>query len=235
MKVFSEALLKEVEQQLYVIHTETAEPLVVAAQAIKLLLSALDTLKSHCLNHPFENKKEEIDFFKNSKPQFTAKLIYYTEIYTIESKKPVGTTKEIRKYYKEEWRKLKLLFKQHSELYRYLRTGNNSLDKKYFLRGKTQVKHIQDSNYWHADHRFCTSHDFQVAKIIANEQLAIYFEKAISKTENKLVNGTDSSSKKTQKWTAPKVALIELIYALHSYRGCVQLRYFRSNRSDLLF
>ena len=54
-----------------------------------------------------EMKKGEIDFFKNIKPKFTSKLIYYNAIYKIESKKPHGGERVLKKYLNNELEKLK--------------------------------------------------------------------------------------------------------------------------------
>jgi hypothetical protein len=70
-----------------------------------------------------------------------------------------------------------------------------------------------DSFYFQADHRFSTSHDYKVAKILANDNLKVYLETEIAKQDDKKVH---SMFKKTQKWTGSKVALVELIYALHA-------------------
>lgn len=217
MKLFSESLLSELEQHLKVIHSETEEPILYAEKAIKMLITILEKLKTTLVNHQFENKLEEIDFFRNIKPQFAAKLIYYNDIYNIETNKPFGTTKAIRKYYNTELTKLETYFSENLEFYKYYRTGNSHLDKKYFIRGKHDVRHTLDSFYFQADHRFSTSHDYKVARILANETIKVYLETEISKLENKgNIDSTKSIISKTQKWTGPKVALVELIYALHA-------------------
>ena len=217
MKLFSESLMSELERQLKVIHSETEEPILYAEQAIKRLITILEKLKTTFLNHQFENKWEEIDFFRNIKPQFAAKLIYYNDIYNIESNKPFGSKKAIRKYYNAELIKLENFFTENLDFYRYYRTGNRNLDNKYFIRGKHDVRHTLDSFYFQADHRFSTSHDYKVARILANDTIKIYLETEISKLENKEnPNTTNIPFRKTQKWTSSKVALVELIYALHT-------------------
>lgn len=217
MKLFSETLMSEVESHLNVIHSQTVEPIQYAEQAIKLLITILEKLKTTFLNHNFESKSEEIDFFRNVKPQFAAKLIYYNDIYNIESNKPFGSKKAIRKYYNSELIKLQTFFKENTDFYRYFRTGNRSLDNKYFLRGKHDLRHTLDSFYFQADHRFSTSHDYKVARILANDTIKIYLETEISKLENKEDPGKATTPfRKTQKWTGSKVALVELIYALHT-------------------
>ena len=89
MKLFTDTLLIEVDSQLHAIHSKTGNPLEHAAQAIKILIPAFEKLKTELLNHKGLNKSDEISFFKESKPQLAAKLIYYNEIYTIESSKPL--------------------------------------------------------------------------------------------------------------------------------------------------
>jgi hypothetical protein len=217
MKLFSESLLSELERQLKVIHSQTEEPIQYAEQAIKMLISILEKLKTAFLNHQCENKLEEIDFFRNVKPLFAARLIYYNDIYNIETNKPFGSKKVIRKYYHTELTKLETYFTENLDFYRYFRTGNRNLDNKYFIRGKHDLRHTLDSFYFQADHRFSTSHDYKVARILANDTIKIYLETEISKLENKEVNNTAVIPyRKTQKWTGSKVALVELIYALHT-------------------
>lgn len=213
MKLFSESLLSEVECHLKVIHSQKVEPIQYAEQAIKLLITIVEKLKTTCLSHNFETKAEEIDFFRNIKPLFASKLIYYNEIYTIETNKPFGSKKVIRKYFKAELTKLEIYCTENLEFYKYYRTGNQDLDKKYFIRGKHNLRHTLDSFYFQADHRFSTSHDYKVAKILANDNLKVYLESEIAKLDDKEVH---SMFKKTQKWTGSKVALVELIYALHA-------------------
>lgn len=216
MKLFSESLLTELDSQLQTIHSKTDNPIQYAEQAIKTLIPAFEKLKTEFLKYTFENKSEEINFFRETKPQFAAKLIYYNDIYNIETNKPFGTKKVIRKYYNTELIKLQTFFNENIEFYRYFRTGNHSLDNKYFLRGKHDLRHTPDSFYFQADHRFSTSHDYKVARIIASDKIKTYLETEISKLEQKSENKISLSNNKTQKWTGSKVALIELIYALHT-------------------
>jgi len=64
---------------------------------------------------------------------------------------------------------------------------------------------------------FSTSHDFKVAKILANDLIQLYLENQLIMIENK-DNNEKSQHKPNVKitWTAPKVSLTELLYALHS-------------------
>ncbi|MEZ7507212.1 RteC domain-containing protein [Flavobacterium sp. Arc2] len=217
MKLFSESLMSQLEQQLKIIHLQTENPIQSAELSIKSSVNALERLKSFFIKYKSLNKKEEIEFFRDIKPKFAAKLIYYSEIYTIETNKPLGSHKTIAKYYNAELLKLKVFFKQNQEFYRYCRTANNCLDNKYYIRKKHDLKLMMDSVYFEIDHRFATSHDYKMARIIANDEIKNFLEVQIEKLERKpITTQSPSPLSKSLKWTGSKVDLIELIYALHS-------------------
>lgn len=216
MKLFSESLMQEVECQLKDIYSLTEDPIQQAEQAMKSLKSAFDKLKTKCLKYKFTNKAEEIDFFRNIKPQFAAKLIYYNEIYNIETRKPWGTKKIIRKHFTTELQKIQTFLNENIEFYKYIRTDNYSLDHAYFLRSKNHLNHTLESYYFQADPRFTTSHDYKVARMIANEKIKTYLENEILNLEQKSNNKKHTATTKTPKWTGSKVALTELLFALHT-------------------
>ena len=217
MKLFAESLMFELEHQLKLIHLETENPIQSAEQAIKNSVAALERLKTFFIKYKRLNKKEEIEFFRDIKPKFAAKLIYYNEIYSIETSKPFGSQKTMSKYYKAELNKLKVFFEKNQEFYRYCRTGNNCLDNKYFIRAKYDLKLMVDSFYFQADHRFTTSHDYKVARILANDEIKVFLEEQIAKLNRKTITiQSPSPLSKGPKWTRSKVELIELIYALHA-------------------
>ncbi|MFV5685785.1 RteC domain-containing protein [Flavobacterium sp. GB2R13] len=217
MKLFAESLMSELEHQLKSIHLETENQLQSAELAIKSTIAVLEKLKSFFIKYKPLNKKEEIEFFRDIKPKFASKLIYYNKIYTIETNRPLGSQKTIRKYYKAELLKLKVFFDENQEFYRYYRTGNNYLDNKYFIRDKYDLKLMLDSFYFQADHRFATSHDYKVARILANDEIKKFLEEQIAKLGRKAIKKQSPSPfPKNQKWTGSKVELIELIYALHT-------------------
>lgn len=180
---------------------------------IHRILECLSELKGYVLKRGFKNADEEIRFFKYQKPAIVAKLIYYNAIYKIETKKPYGA-KPIRKYLNKELKKLKRFFDNNIDFYKYYRSNNSFLDEKMFLRGKHDIKLWLDTYYFQSDQSFSTSHDYKVAKIIANDLIQVYIEDHLY---NKFQKDKSKAQKKL-KWTGSKVALIELVYALH-YQG----------------
>ncbi|MVZ67583.1 tetracycline regulation of excision, RteC [Sphingobacterium sp. DK4209] len=181
--------------------------------AILLIVKCLSDLKAYIQKRGFKDVNEEIQFFKHQKPTIVAKLIYYNAIYKIETKKPYGT-EPIRKYLNKELKKLKSFFDNNLDFYKYYRSNNSFLDESLFVRGKHDIKLWLDTYYFQSDHSFSTSHDYKVAKIIANDLIQVYIEDQLY---NKIQKDKLKASK-ILKWTGNKVALIELIYALH-YQG----------------
>lgn len=187
MKEFASKLLTELDMHLNEIDFQKENAIQSAENAIKIIIVILERLKTFSIQYQFESKAEEINFFKIVKPRFVSKLIYYNEIHNIESNKPFGASRHLRKYFNAELDKLKAYFNDNIDLYKYYRTGNTMLDKKYFVRDRYDIKLTLDSSYFQADNRFTTAHGFKVAKIMANDRIQDYLDKAISTLENNSV------------------------------------------------
>lgn len=209
--------LTDLTEQLNFIDLEIDNPIKKCEKAIEVILISFTKLKSLISNYKFKSEIEEIIFFKETKPQFTSKLIYYNMIYKIEMKRPNGGNRIVKKYFQNELQKLKAYFDNELDFYKYYRSGSSYLDHKYFLRGKYDIKLALDSYYFETDTSFSTSHDFKVARILANDLIQLYLEDQLIMIENKDL-GDKSQRKPNVKltWTSSKVALTELIYALHS-------------------
>jgi hypothetical protein len=217
MKNYSNSVMAELEKQLRTTHSNEDNMIQSLQLAIKASIASLEQLKSFFKKHNFTSKSEEIEFFKDIKPQLASKLIFYNEIYNIEISKPSGSDKTIRKHYNKELSKLKIFFDENLEFYKYYRTGNTCLDKKYFLRRKYDIRMTLDTSYFQSDYDFTTSHDFKVAKIIANDKIQLYLETSLQKYQNgNQDNQISEANHKGLRWTGSKVALVELMYALHA-------------------
>src|SRR5690606_30846329 len=213
MNKYCNEILHKLEEAITEMEIETDCSLHRIEAVIILIVDCLFDVKEYVLKRGFKNMNEEIRFFKYQKPIIVSKLIYYNAIYKIETKKPYGA-KRIRKYLKKELKKLKRFFDNNLEFYKYYRNNNSFLDEKLFVRGKHDIKICLDTYYFQSDQSFSTSHDYKVAKIIANDLIQVYIEDQLY---NKFQKDKSKIPKKL-KWTGSKVALIELIYALH-YHG----------------
>ncbi|WP_363315853.1 RteC domain-containing protein [Flavobacterium sp.] len=210
-------LLSKLNEQLNFTDLEIDDPILRSEDAINIIINSVEKLKTIFEKERIKSHEQEIDFFKNIKPRFTSKLIYYNAIFKIETKKPHGGERILKKYLNNELNKLKRYFDNNLDFYKYYRTGSNYLDHKYFTRGKFDIKLALDSFYFEVDHSFSTSHDFKVAKIMAHDLIQVYLEDKLLMMENREPKDKSQVNPKIkQNWTGSKVALIELLYALHT-------------------
>lgn len=107
--------------------------------------------------------------------------------------------------------KLKRFFDSNLEFYKYYRTNSTYLDERYFVRGGYDVRLSLDTYYFETDHNFTTSHDYKVAKIIANDLIQVYLEDQLNNKNQKKVFAYSSLN-----WTGSKTVLTELVYGLYS-------------------
>ncbi len=125
-------------------------------------------------DYKFKNDEEEICFFKEYKPQLFSRLIYFSEIYKIETKRPTGSDTAQKNYIIKELDRIKDYFDKNLDFYQYYRTEKTHLDRYYFLRVEPDIELNVDCFYFERDNNFSTSFDYKVSKILANEMLRIY-------------------------------------------------------------
>ena len=215
METKSIDLLRELNGQIEFLESEFDNILQKSEETIEVILKTLEQLKKMVIKHKFKSKHEEILFFKSIKPQFTSKLYYHMAIYRIASQAPLGGASILKKYYEAEQANIKDFFDKNLDFYQYYRTNSTFLDEKYFLRGNVDFKINLNNYYFELDPKFSTAHDSKVALIMANDLLSIYIDKKILELE-KALNGIYTTQTSKLQWTASKVALIELIYALQT-------------------
>ena len=211
-------ILKKLDNKLDILEIEEQDILLKAEKGIKLAKQTLKKVRSIIVDYEFETKLEEIHFFKCTKPKIYSKLIYYVKLFNIESKRPRGSNKSQVKYLNNYIEKLQTYFNDNLDFYHYYRREATVFDEQYFLRGKADIRLFPDSFHFFVDEQFATSHDSTVASILAYDLLIVHLKREIDKLEN---NGNYASlrllqSKTKITWTAHKIYLIELIYALHS-------------------
>lgn len=208
---YCHTIINELDDRINELTYEPNNSLVAYENAIVLVLQKLEEIKKYIKKNGFKDDDEEILFFKQLKPQLVSKLIYFNAIYKIETKRPRGGDKTIKKYLNVELSKIKRYFDANLEFYKYYRTNSTHLDNKFFLRGKHDIKLSLDTYYFEADHNFTTSHDYKVAKIIANDLIQVYLEDQLNNNNHRKLFETPPLN-----WTGSKTSLIELIYSLHS-------------------
>lgn len=185
---------------------------------------AIRKLKELSQNYQFLDWSDEIKFFKKTKPQFVSVYIYNSKILSIESSKPYANPEALKEYYQKERDQLLYFYTEHRDFISYYRRQATYLDKKYFVRFKFDFKLKLSPELYSYDEDFSTSNDHLVAQIIANDMLDKYLAGKVNIDESLEISLLKA---KNLEWTAPKVALIELLYALH------QTKCFNGGKADL--
>ena len=206
-------LHEELELKINEVYDE-GDMIKVAEKSLLLIDESIRALKVLVSAHHFENKGEEIHFFKKLKPQFISKFIYYSTVLDVESHKPNVGNKALKKYYEAEQRKLENFYAEQSDFYSNYRREATYLDHKIFVRDSYDLKMKLSLGFYNFDTSFTTSHDHLVAKFRANERFDQYLKKRI----DGLSDRDSSKSISTLVWSASKVGLIELVYALYHMR-----------------
>ena len=84
----------------------------------------------------FEDKAEEIDFFKNVKPRFTGQIEYYTHLYRSLLFLPNTDKDEQLHFWDMEARIMKRFFELNGKFLSYYIGTNTDLDEQYYMRGE---------------------------------------------------------------------------------------------------
>ncbi len=224
-------LLDKIKQEIQIIDLEEDSSIYNKYTKIILVVEKdYNELKSHISNYCFNNEADEIQFFKETKPQISSKLMYYNCIRTFETSRPIGNEAVQKEFILQQLDMLKNYSDDNIDFYRYYRAQRTDLDKHYFLRCQpADIETFFDSSYFERDQRFSTGFDFKVATILANDMLNDYLNAYLNKESHPINHQQENTTipKVNAKWTGSKVALIELIYAIQT-SGCIN-----NGKSDL--
>jgi hypothetical protein len=180
---------------------------------------ALDRMRKLVVDEGFPDLKSEIYFFKKIKPAVYSKLLYYQAVFELESKLQKADISVIRRYFQRRLYKINEYMEEHQVKVQYFKCGFKHLDEKYFVRENAEIPLELRSSQHLLDEDFFTWHDHTFSTIMANEMLIDYIRKELNKLDN--ADGYDQNHfKSLLKWTANKIDLGEIIYAL-LYSGAV--------------
>ncbi|WP_288242592.1 RteC domain-containing protein [Bacteroides acidifaciens] len=218
MKEYINQLVQQVENTLADFEICECNIISDSLKIVHYLYDILLELREKVKDNEFENKVDEILFFKVQKPELLGRLIYFYKMYRIETQCPTGSNEVIKHYLNQELDSLTYFFNHNLDFYQYYRSNSTLYDEYYFLRGKKDIRLCTDSSQFDKDPKFSTGYDYKVAKIIANEMLRIYLNKRIIKLEtgNQIKDNLQWLNKSPFRFTGKKVFLIELGYSLAS-------------------
>jgi hypothetical protein len=219
---FTTSLYEEMERSLAEIDSKNTSHLQNSRLSAGVILGYISRLKEFVNKNAFQNSEEEIEFFKHLKPRFFSRLIYHQKIINIQSHVPLATLNDIKSYYLNGLKKINDYMELNHEFVTYYRSQATSFDEIYFLRQEPDSWLLMNFENYETDLKFTTIYDNKVSKIIAFELLSEFIKTNLAKLEiqNDISGGHKSLTESNLNWTASKVSLVELLYALQSVGSC---------------
>lgn len=205
-------LFKDLNENIDLVHRNKTDALNYTEEILMDTDAAIRKLKEYVSQYTFKDWSEEIYFFKVTKPKFVSIYIYYSKLLSIESSKPYADPVVLKQYYETERSNLICFYQDNRDFISYYRRKATYLDKSYFLRFKFDFKMRLSPEFYSYDYDFSTSQDHTVSQLLANDMLDHYLTGKIN-SEITIENIVYQNS--PLEWTAPKVALTELLFALY--------------------
>lgn len=212
-KALWQEMLKELEAQ----EMSGENQITTSRRSIAICNSSMEKLRSSIREKSFVSNEEEILFFKEIKPRFSSKLIFYSELFNILTRKPIGDRETTKKYFQREIYRLRINCDKYISFYEYFRSGSAHLDEKYFLRESGHPFFTTFYAGFDFDRQFSTGFDHIVALFLSNDLLSDYITRLINDLDVGVPFSETNESSESLTWTAATIYLVELIYALHSF------------------
>jgi hypothetical protein len=201
---------RQLSNEISKIEESSPSKLIAFNSIIKYCREVLETYRKNIRIFKFKSVSDEIQFFKKEKQIPLSQLIYYINLRSIEME-ATSSIKYRRKFLSKKIKKITKFFQLNKEFQMYVDLGNTNLDRFYFTRKfQNELPFCDTPLYWEPE--FNTSHDILLAYLKAYLRLLPFLQKQIDlldQPQNEIINKQDLH------WTASKVDLIELIYALH--------------------
>jgi len=200
----------EFEREYEVLKNASENVLTVSLEIIHYIEKKLKEMFNWLKKHVFKTLQEEIYFFKELKPRMVSKLLYCKELVNVESS---PSKKNKRKHYEEWLAKIHQYGLNNREFYQYYRSRTTVKDEDFFVRRSYKNIFRDDCCLINYDSKLCTSHDYNVAIIIANDMLTSYLENKLDELNGTRTAYSPMNNKIT--WTGTKIEMAEMIYGLH--------------------
>lgn len=212
-----EKLLHKFDSRLLEIKEEYSEIMDQAKFSIMACREVLSEMNHKIMDSCFTDETEEILFFKKTKIHPLSKLVYFSEVLSLELKFPKVSKSQQKKHIKAKIKKINKFYDNNIDFVQYISERSTYLDKLYFTRTTNNALNLGNTNFYFRTPEFSTSHDIVLGQLKGFDRLAIYLQNRLYQLKNpKAMNTLDIHKRPRLRWTSSKVALTELIYALHS-------------------
>ncbi|WP_367769096.1 RteC domain-containing protein [Flavobacterium sp. WC2421] len=203
----------EFEKEYESLRNTSDDILVIAIEIIQYIENKLKEIFKWLKKHVFKTLQEEIYFFKELKPRMVSKLLFYKELLKVETSLPPNK-KHKRKHYEESLTRIHKYVVNNKDFYGYYRSRTSVRDEDLFVRRSYKDIFKYDCYLINYDSKLSTSHDFNVATIIANDMLSGHLENKLDELNGNIKTKYNPTNNKIT-WTGTKVEFAEMIYGLY--------------------
>lgn len=206
-------------EQLERINGSVRESAINLEESLRCMATTIRELRQQVRQHPFGSEKDEIHFFKHTKPRFSAWQIYILELHQVLSAVPIDTEERIRDYYREELRVRDRFFRLHAFHYQYYLASEQCKDEAFFLR-RNRSAFPPGQELLATDPDFSTNLDHLFGMFRAYEMLRDFLIKRIrilyQEPNHTFVKEIMDSRKR--RWSGSKTELVEFAYGIYFSR-----------------
>lgn len=185
-------------------------------KGIHLCRKTLFQLREKVRGGALRTESAEIFFFKTVKVVPLSWLIYFTEVGRCELRKPRTDTRLQKRFFKKQLHKAEKFFRKHRDFMYYMEQGYTYRDPEYFTRKSIEQWPLFPGTEGYRDPDFSTPRDLLWARVKGMERVVKHLQKAIRQISHVPLSNPNGSPQHHLEWTASKVSLTELIYALYS-------------------
>jgi hypothetical protein len=223
MQDFTQKLHDELLSKLNRLEEDVHSEKFISHRRIEVIIKTINMILQKLSDHTFETEKDEIHFFKFVLPPVISLIIYYAGKTEWESVQRLGTLRTQHDFIEQQLKKINDFFRDNDEFFKYYRSNKTNLDRYYFLPKKQLIQEDTDVLSSLMDPSFCTIYCLKIAVFLGYVRLEKDLLDSLNrKEENSIYSSTqveeiqEINHRNRLVWTFPKIALIELIYALKS-------------------
>jgi hypothetical protein len=221
MQTFTQHLHEELLLNLNKLEENHQSEKFISHRRIEMIIKTINLILKKLVDYCFETEKEEIHFYKFVLPPVISLTIYYAGKTEWESVERLGTLRARHDFIEQQLKKINDFFRDNDEFFKYYRSGMTNLDRYYFLPKKQLVHENPDLLSSLMDPSFCTIYCLKIAIFLGYVRLEKDLLDSMNRNEENPVfsspvieDAQQIAHRDKLVWTFPKIALIELIYAL---------------------
>lgn len=207
-------LQNRLEDHLGLVQKEETTVLKRASRSLQWATEIFRQLQESVANYSFQ-EGEEVLFYKQVKPLFISRVIFYSRLFKMETDRPPSGAAGLEQYYTNELRQLAALYDDHRFIHRYLENGSTHLDEKLFFRPGPETAFALNGLELPADGAFPVCYDHVAGQLLAADLLKKHLLETL---EDLVLPGHGAGNLPRITWTAPKAHLVELSYELSAAR-----------------